>query len=134
MKKILKIIAVSFFATVCLTTTVPAQIKMQGPPMLCGASQKMLIFAKKFNETELLVLQEDRQNKKPYFVLYRNEKSGTWTFIAYNVPNAPPDIICVLHGGMSSYILPDVKAYKKMWDEQQDGLDDPAEPNVEKAT
>ena len=80
---------------------------------------------------------EEAQNNEPdtetidaYHILYRNKNTGTWTLTAYNIPNAPPDIICILQGGLSSYILPDIDAINEMLDKQQEGLDEPLKPKT----
>ena len=102
---------------------------MPGPSMVCGKQQEMLKFSQGFYEKEFMVLQESRTDgSRPYYIFYRNEKSGTWTIIAYNVPNAPSGVVCVISGGLSSYILPDLPSIKKMLDKQQDGLDTPIRP------
>lgn len=82
-----------------------------------------------------MVLPEERKKQGAYFILYRNEKTSTWTFIAYNIPNAPPGIICMLHGGMASYILPSLDEIKKTLDKQKEGFDKPSKSeNTDKTT
>jgi len=103
---------------------------MPGPSMVCGKQQEMLKFSQGFHEKEFMVLQESRTDgSRPYYIFYRNEKSGTWTIIAYNVPDAPSGVICVISGGLSSHILPDINAIKKMLEKQSQGLDAPVEQN-----
>ena len=130
MNQILKLLTISFYGVVFFSTVSLAQV-LPGPPMICGDQADILSkFSGFFNETEFMVLQSDRKNQEPYYILFRNEKSGTWTIIAYNVPSAPPDIACVTQGGLASYILPDINAIKKMLDKQEDGLDEPTKPKT----
>jgi hypothetical protein len=63
--------------------------------------------------------------------MHRNAKTGTWTFIAYHIPKAPVGTVCVLNGGLSSYILPDINAIKKMLEKQSQGFDAPVEQENE---
>ena len=118
-------------AILLFSTTVSFAQVMAGPPMMCGATEMIMdMSVHKFKETEFMVLQSDRKNQEPYYILFRNEKSGTWTIIAYNVPSAPPDIACVTQGGLDSYNLPDINAIKKMLNKQEDGLDEPTKPKT----
>ena len=133
MNQILELLTISFYSIVLFSTVSLAQM-MPGPPMACGDIEKMSSFPTKYGETEFMVLQLDTNNVKAYsnlyIILYRNENTGTWTLTAYNIPNAPPDIICILQGGLSSYVLPDIDAIKEMLDKQQEGLDEPLKPKT----
>ena len=138
MKQILKILvlnlcgivffAVSLCSIVFFADTVSAQT-LPGPPMVCGNKNKIIKLPQSYNETEFMVLQKDRTSGRPYFILYRNVKSGAWTLMVYGIPNAPSEITCVLNGGLSSYILPDLNAIKNMLKKQNDGLDEAKENN-----
>ena len=106
---------------------------MPGPPMICGKQQEMLNFSQKFYEKEFMVLQESSKDaNRPYYILYRNKNSGSWTIIVYNIPNAPSGFVCVTNGGLSSYILPDLPSIKKMLNKQSEGLDMPTQPTNDK--
>ena len=129
MNQILKLLTISFYSIVLFSTVSLAQM-VPGPLMACGDIGKMSSFPQKYEETEFMVLQLDKNNINAYYILYRNEKSGAWTFIAFNIPNAPSEFICVLNGGLSSYILPDIDAINEMLDKQQEGLDEPLKPNT----
>ena len=94
-----------------------------GPAMYCGNKVEVLPFKDNYKETEFMVFQESADNTKPYYILYRNAKTGSWTFVVYNIPNAPSEIICLLHGGLTSYILPGIEDIKKMVEKQNKGLD-----------
>jgi hypothetical protein len=108
---------------------------MPGPPMMCGDIKDLQKFPEKYEETEFMVLQLDQKNVDTYHILFRNKNTGTWTLTAYNVPNAPPDVSCILQGGLSSYILPDIDAVKEMLNKQHKGLDEPLKPKTnEKST
>ena len=125
MKQILKILVLNLCSIGFFATIASAQF-MSGPPMLCGKQNAILGHPTTFKETPFMVLPEERKKQGPYFILYRNEKTSTWTFIAYNIPNAPPGIICMLHGGMASYILPSLDEIKKTLDKQKEGFDKPS--------
>jgi hypothetical protein len=129
MNQILKLLTISFYSIVLFSTVSLAQM-VPGPLMACGDIGKMSSFPQKYEETEFMVLQLDKNNINAYHILYRNKNTGTWTLTAYNIPNAPPDIICILQGGLSSYILPDIDAINEMLDKQQEGLDEPLKPNT----
>ena len=125
----MKILLISTAILLFSTTVSFAQV-MAGPPMMCGATEMIMdMSVHKFKETEFMVLQTDKENSGPYYVLYRNVNTGTWSMIAFNVPNAPPDIICMVQGGYSSYILPDLKEINKMLKKQENGLDKPDDPD-----
>ena len=94
-----------------------------GPPMFCAEQAEAIRFKENYKETEFMVFQESTTSNTPYFILYRNGKTGSWTFVAYNIPNAPPKFICLLNGGLTSYILPDIADIKKMIEKQNKGLD-----------
>ena len=130
MKQIIKTILLSFCAIGFFSNNTLAQsTSVPGPPMFCGKKDKLITLSQRYNETEFMVLQEDKTSERPYYILYRNEKSGAWTFVVYNIPNAPSEFICVLSGGLSSYILPDLNSIKKMLKKQKDGLDEPKKNN-----
>ena len=94
-----------------------------GPSMFCGEEVEVIGFKENYKETEFMIFQESTESIRPYFILYRNGKTGSWTFAAYNIPNASSKIICLLHGGLTSYILPDIADIKKMVEKQNKGLD-----------
>ena len=97
MKQIIKTILLSFCAIGFFSNNTLAQsTSVPGPPMFCGKKDKLITLSQRYNETEFMVLQEDKTSERPYYILYRNEKSGAWTFIVYNIPNAPSEFICVL--------------------------------------
>lgn len=100
-----------------------------GPPMFCGKEVEVIKFKENFKETEFMVFQESTTSSSPYFILFRNGKTGSWTFVAYNIPNTPPKVICLLHGGLASYILPSIEDIKKMVDKQTKGLDEAKKVN-----
>ena len=128
MQRMMKILLISTAILLFSTTVSFAQV-MAGPPMMCGSPKMIVGLSEKFKETEFMVLQTDKENSGPYYVLYRNVNTGTWSMIAFNVPNAPPDIICMVKGGYSSYILPDLKEINKMLKKQENGLDKPDDPH-----
>ena len=77
MKQIIKTILLSFCAIGFFSNTTLAQsTPIPGPPMFCGKQDKLITLAKKYNETEFMVLQEDTTSERPYYILYRNETSG----------------------------------------------------------
>ena len=106
----------------------------QGPPILCGRSADIMKFQDNYKEEEFMVLQQKQNSNDTYFILFRSSQTGSWTFIAYNIPNAPPDTICMVHGGLSSYIIPDLSDIEKMLDKQNKGLDKAKDLSEEKAT
>jgi hypothetical protein len=128
MNQILKLLPISLCGILIFSTASLSQM-MPGPPMMCGSPDMVVGLSEKFKENEFMVLQTDKANAGPYYVLYRNTNTGTWSMIAFNVPNAPPDIICMVQGGYSSYILPDLKEINKMLKKQEDGLDRPNDPD-----
>ena len=135
MKQTLKILLLSFCSIAFFNSVAASSQVMTGPPMICGKKTDLMSHAKIYKETQFMVFQEERTNEKAYFVLHRNAKTGTWTFIAYNIPDAPPGIICVLHGGMASYILPNIEEIKKMLKKQDSGFDEPVQLEaIDKAT
>jgi len=99
-----------------------------GPPMVCGKKSELMSYSTVYKETEFMVFQRELNSNTAYFMLYRNAKTSTWTFIAYNIPNAPPNTICVLHGGMGSYIIPSIEEIKKTLKKQDKGFDEPSKP------
>jgi hypothetical protein len=134
MNQILKLLTISLCGIVLFSTAPLAQM-MPGPPMMCGDIKDLQKFPEKYEETEFMVLQLDQKNVDTYHILFRNKNTGTWTLTAYNVPNAPPDVSCILQGGLSSYILPDIDAVKEMLNKQHKGLDEPLKPKTnEKST
>lgn len=94
-----------------------------GPPMFCAEQEEAIKFKQNYKETEFMVLQKSTTNNKPYFILYRNAKTGSWTFVAFNIPHAPPKFICLINGGLTSYLLPNIADIKKMIEKQNKGLD-----------
>lgn len=129
MNQILKLLPISLCGIVLFSTAPLAQM-MPGPPMMCGDIKDLQKFPEKYEETEFMVLQLDQKNVDTYHILFRNKNTGTWTLTAYNVPNAPPDVSCILQGGLSSYILPDIDAVKEMLNKQYKGLDEPLKPKT----
>ncbi len=129
MNQILKLLTISLCGIVLFSTAPLAQM-MPGPPMMCGDIKDLQKFPEKYEETEFMVLQLDQKNVDTYHILFRNKNTGTWTLTAYNVPNAPPDVSCILQGGLSSYILPDIDAVKEMLNKQYKGLDEPLKPKT----
>jgi hypothetical protein len=129
MNQILKLLPISLCGIVLFSTAPLAQM-MPGPPMMCGDIKDLQKFPEKYEETEFMVLQLDQKNVDTYHILFRNKNTGTWTLTAYNVPNAPPDVSCILQGGLSSYILPDIDAVKEMLNKQHKGLDEPLKPKT----
>ena len=130
MQRMMKILLISTAILLFSTTISFAQV-MAGPPMMCGATEMIMdMSVHKFKEIEFMVLQSDKENKGPYYILYRNEKTGTWSVVAFNVPKAPPGIICVIQGGYASFILPDLNAIKHMLEKQKNGFDKPDDPDT----
>lgn len=127
MKQTLKIILFSLCITAFFTSTALAEI-MAGQPMICGKKTDLMSYSTIYKETEFMVFQEELNSQTAYFMLYRNAKTGTWTFVAYNIPNAPPNTVCLLHGGMGSYLLPSIEEIKKTLKKQDKGFDEPNKP------
>ena len=127
MKQTLKILILSLCILAFFTSTALAQV-VAGPPMICGKKSDLMSYSTIYKETEFMVFQERLDSNAAYFMLYRNAKTSTWTFIAYNIPNAPPNTICVLHGGMGSYIIPSIEEIKKTLKKQDKGFDEPNKP------
>jgi len=95
-----------------------------GPQVVCGQKKDVVNVSKRYEESEVMVLQEYSDGtSKSYFVLYRQQNTGSWTLIAYNLRNASTEIACILTAGMASFILPDLSAIEKMIIKQQKGLD-----------
>lgn len=106
----------------------------RGPPILCGQPEDLMKFKENYKEEEFMVLQQKTNSNDPYFILYRNGQTGSWTFLVYNIPSSPPNTICMLNGGLASYIIPDAAAVKRMIDKQNKGLDKAKELNDETPT
>ena len=95
----------------------------RGPPILCGQPDELTKFKEIYKEEEFMVLQQETKGTDPYFILFRNSQTGSWTFMIYNIPNAPPNTICMISGGLASYIIPNKRDIEKMIDKQNKGLD-----------
>jgi len=57
--------------------------------------------------------------------------TGSWTVVAYNVPNLSPSYSCIMLSGNSSFILPDMKELQKALDKQKEGLAEQINPLLE---
>ena len=101
-----------------------------GPPIYCGLNKIINLGITKYNETEFSVLTKTTPNET-YFILFRNLNTGSWTVVAYNVPNLSPKYSCIMLSGNSSFILPDMKELQKALDKQKEGLDEQIDPSLE---
>ena len=104
-----------------------------GPPIYCGTKKIIHSGIRKFEETELSVLTKSNPEGL-YFILFRSFNSGSWTIVAYNVPNLSPEYSCIMFSGNSSYILPDIKELQKSLDKQKEGLAEQINPLLESET
>ena len=126
MKQILNTLTLSIcFIFVFIGTSISKPMWIApGPHVVCGKKENILNVSKRYEESEVMVLQEYTDGtSKSYFILYRHQNTGSWTLIAYNLKNASPEIACILTAGMASYILPDLNTLEKMIIKQQKGLD-----------
>jgi len=101
-----------------------------GPPIYCGPKEIIDLGIRKYNETEFSVLTKTSPDKL-YFILFRNLNTGSWTIVAYNVPNVFPEYSCIMLSGNTSFILPDIKKLKESLDKQREGLDEQIDPLLE---
>jgi len=102
-----------------------------GPPIYCGDPDKMLEGLTNYNEEQMMILVQTSPDKL-YFILYRSIDTGSWSVIAFNVPNVPTNLSCLMLGGHSSFILPDVKELEEMLNKQNKGLDNWLSPPTPK--
>ena len=101
-----------------------------GPPIYCGPNKIINLGVTKYNETKFSVLTKTTPSEV-YFILFRNLKTGSWTILAYNVPNLSSDNSCIMLSGNSSYILSDEKELKEALDKQKEGFDEQIDPLLE---
>ena len=102
-----------------------------GPPIYCGLNKIINLGITKYNETEFSVLTKTTPNET-YFILFRNLNTGSWTVVAYNVPNLSPKYSCIMLSGNSSFILPDMQELQKALDKQKEGLAEQIDPSLER--
>ena len=102
-----------------------------GPPIYCGDPDKMKKGLTEYSEEQVIILVQTTPDKI-YLILYRNMNTGSWSIISYNVPNIDPKFSCLMLGGHSSFILPDIKEIEKMLGKQNKGLDNWLSPPTPK--
>ena len=122
------------FAMIYASVAYAQPQQRRGPPILCGQPVDLMKFKENYKEEEFMILQQKTNSNDPYFILYRNWQTGSWTFLVYNIPSSPPNTICMINGGLSSYIIPDKIEIEKMIDKQNKGLDKAKELNDETPT
>ena len=119
---VLLIVMLTFILTVFLAKQAEALQAHQGPPVICGQSSDLLKTINKYEEEDFVVLMQTTPDST-YFVLYRNITTGAWSVIAYNTPHLSPDIACLMFGGHSSFIIPDLEQIKDIINKQDKGLE-----------
>lgn len=129
MKQILKILLCSFCF---ISVSAKASKLLPGPPMICGDKKITGKTYEGYEETTFLILQQRENDLTPYYVLYRNKDTGSWTLIAHNIPKMPTSISCILNGGLFSSIMSDKTEVVEMLNKQVEGLDKPIDPNKNK--
>lgn len=110
-------------------------VPMQGPAMYCGDKNNLKNTLDKYKEQEFVALTGHvLSNDNPYYILYRNFNTGSWSLIVYNVRNAPKDVACLMSGGEKSFVVPDIKALTEMLNKQDKGFDPPVPTNNERSS
>jgi len=116
------IIMLTFILTVFLAKNVEALQAHQGPPIICGEISEVDESIDKYKEEHFVVLMQTTPDST-YFVLYRNITTGAWSLIVYNTPHLSSETACLMLGGHSSFIIPDLKQMKDIINKQDKGLE-----------
>tara|TARA_R100000656_G_scaffold6335_1_gene7659 strand:- start:477 stop:860 length:384 start_codon:yes stop_codon:yes gene_type:complete len=102
-----------------LNSSVLAGQTLSGPPIFCDKEISLKKALAEYKEENFLVLLQG-PSEPASFILHRNMNTGSWSIVAYNVV---PDKVCLMLGGHSSFILPDIKQVNKMLKRQDKGLE-----------
>lgn len=120
------LVVLLFILTVMFTVFLAKQAEalqaQQGPPIVCGKISEIGESIDKYEEEHFVVLMQSTP-EAVYFILYRNISTGAWSLIAYNTPHLPAETACLMLGGHSSFIIPDLKQMKDIINKQDKGLE-----------
>ena len=123
-------VLIIIFGLVSLANAQQTQMR-SGPPIYCGLKEIINSSIRKFEETEFSVLTKSNPEGL-YFILFRSFNTGSWTVVAYNVPNIPSSYSCIMLSGNSSFILPDMQELQEALDKQKEGLAEQIDPSLER--
>lgn len=119
---VILIILLTGFIIVFFAKNAEALQAQQGPPVICGQSSDLLKTINEYEEEDFIVLMQTTPDST-YFILYRNIETGAWTVIAYNTPHLSSETACLMFGGQSSFIVPNLKQMKDIINKQDKGLE-----------
>ena len=116
------IILIIFTFILASSNQVSAEVEVrQGPPIVCDTHKETIKSMDTYKEEDFTILIQTTPDSL-YFILYRNIETGSWSVLAYNIPHLSEGQVCLMLGGHSSFIIPDIEQMKDIINKQNKGL------------